>query len=505
MHLQVVLAFALLLWWPEGDPAAALITDPAMVALFVWGKLPFFGAIALSICQVTRHRLSGNATSTQRVLSRYHRASFVLRLMALGGIAADLFLTSWPAMLNRQTWLSYLPGLAQFIALAPYLLALVLTWWLLYPAEHATRDSISQPSRQARWRYIIFNIRHQVLIVALPLGIILVAYEATRLHRNWFVRVIGSPWAPEAVLVLVAIVLFILSPVMLRRVWATSPLPDGPLRRKLLQLCDRIGLRVREILIWHSDGLMVNAAVMGLFPRVRYILLSDSLLDSMTDEEIEAVFGHEAGHVRHHHIQYFLLFAIASMLICSGVMECLTRLAQTGQPRWQFGPETIQAIGLASVIPVWGIAFGWISRRFERQADIFGAACAAPPHSGDNCRLPCVIHDPSARPGNDAICATGARTFVQALRKVSLLNGIPPTERSWRHSSIASRIRFLTALSADPIMTRGFTRCVRRTKVVLVLACVVGLGFGAVYTWRHPGYRRAIEKSIIEPVRAWAM
>ena len=93
---------------------------------------------------------------------------------------------------------------------------------------------------------------------------------------------------------LVAVAIFLASPVLLRRIWSTTPLPDGPLRTKLLKLCNRIGLRVAEILIWHTDGVMVNAAVVGLVPRMRYILLSDTLLEAMTEDEIEAVFGHEA-------------------------------------------------------------------------------------------------------------------------------------------------------------------------------------------------------------------
>lgn len=499
MHLQVVIAFVLLLWWPDAQAGEPLITSLAGSVLFVWAKPVLAAFLARYLCVATTARMTQSASEGRRALSVYHRMSLLLRFGLLAGIAGDLFWTSWPAWLQSQPWVAFIPGVPQLVTLLPYVTGLVLLWWLLYPVEHASREPNAPIEPRTRRRAVVFNLRHQVLILALPLAMIVVTYAATDRYRAWFVSRTGTPWAPEIVLGATCVVLFILSPILLRRIWATSPLPDGPLRRKLLALCDRIGLRVREILVWHSDGLVVNAAVMGLFPRVRYILLSDTLLDSMTDDEIEAVFGHEAGHVRHHHIQYFLLFALVSMLISSGVMELLVYMSRHGSPAWRLDIETIQAIGFASIIPVWGIAFGWISRRFERQADVYGAMCAGPAIDS-NCEMPCAVHGPNGE-DNGGVCARGARTFVRALRKVALLNGVPPEERSWRHSSIASRMRFLTAQSGDPIMARRFSRCVRRIKIALVACCAVGLLIAGVYIWHHPGYRKAVTKSIIEPLK----
>jgi len=57
---------------------------------------------------------------------------------------------------------------------------------------------------------------------------------------------------------------------------------------------------------------------MGLFAPLRYVMLSDGLLESMEDEKIEAVFGHEVGHVKLRHMEFFLVFAIASMFAVGG-------------------------------------------------------------------------------------------------------------------------------------------------------------------------------------------
>jgi STE24 endopeptidase len=258
---------------------------------------------------------------------------------------------------------------------------------------------------------------------------------------------------------------------------------------------------------------MINAAVMGITGRLRYVLLSDALLASMTPRQVEAVFAHEAGHVRHHHIPHFLMFALAAWVIIAALMEGLAMVAFRSPDVVSI--EVIQAAGIIGTLVVWGVGFGWVSRRFERQADLFGARCAAPLNG--ECEFPCSVHRPPQLPKEELaqqeaipartavqhdlnlqtleenpegkiegrtpsstlsdqagrVCATGAAIFASALERVALLNGIPRDERSWRHSSIASRIRFLLSLAADPLRTARFERLVRTTQIAML---VVGLG-----------------------------
>jgi STE24 endopeptidase len=249
---------------------------------------------------------------------------------------------------------------------------------------------------------------------------------------------------------------------------------------------------------WHSHHMMVNAAVMGLIAPLRYILLSDALLESMNEQRIEAVFAHEAGHVRHHHMQYFLLFAVCGMLVVSAIVELLVRGSTGAHPVLPLGEAAIQGAGFVAVLVVWGVGFGWISRRFERQADLFGVRAITPLLKA--CPLPCARHrGPNPRPGSDGLCATAAEVFKSALDRVAVLNGIPHHERSWRHSSIASRIRFLTSLAGDVVRLRAFDRLVHRIKLTLWVASIGGLILGGVYIWQRPVYRSALLYNLVEP------
>ena len=74
--------------------------------------------------------------------------------------------------------------------------------------------------------------------------------------------------------------------------------------------------------------MIVNAAVMGIVAPLRYVLITDAMIEQMDDTKIEAVFGHEAGHVKHHHIPCFLLFALTS-----GCIVTLFSVYTRGMPR----------------------------------------------------------------------------------------------------------------------------------------------------------------------------
>src|SRR5262249_27972015 len=127
-----------------------------------------------------------------------------------------------------------------------------------------------------------------------------------------------------------------------------------------------------------------------------------------------------------------------------------------------------------AVLPVVGslgayvfLVFGFLSRRCERQADIYGCRAVS-------CQTPgCAGHAPEAlAEGGRGLCAAGIFTFTQALEKVALLNGIsrdrPGFLQSWQHSTIARRVSFLHTLVTDPRAERRFQRRVFLVKCGLL-------------------------------------
>jgi STE24 endopeptidase len=490
MYLYTIVAYALLIWWPVERPFAPWIQSDAATWAVVIGQLLVVSVMATLASRAavrTFHSDSGGPETAQHL---HQRHMLLLRLCSLLTFAVDLMLTRWPDMISGVALFRYVPGLTGIITLTPFLAASVLAIGFTYPIDRTIRQWVTGTAvwqtgqlRQP-WSlkaYLEFNVRHQLLAVVVPTTFILCAYDVTETYNDEIVRAVALPWASDLLLGVAAAGVFIVAPWMLKHIWTTRPLPDGPLRQELERTSDRIGLRCRNILIWNSGGMVVNAAVMGVFSRIRYVMLSDGLLESMTTKQVEAVFGHEAGHVRHKHIQFFLLFALASMLVGSGFMEALWRLSRMDDPWIGMGPAAIQAAGLGLIMVIWWIGFGFVSRRFERQADLFGSQCVTPTQD-EQCDQPCAVHpsaDSSGRP--HLLCATAARIFASGLEKVALLNGIGIDEPSWRHSSIASRIAHLHELSGDPNRVEGFLRVVRNIKIALIATCVVGTGVSAFY------------------------
>ncbi len=96
-----------------------------------------------------------------------------------------------------------------------------------------------------------------------------------------------------------------------------TPLKDGPLKERIQKLLERCG--------FHSKGIFVmdgsrrsghgNAYFTGLGNNKR-IVFFDTLVDSLADEELEAVLAHELGHFKRKHV--------IKMLIASAIMSLIS-------------------------------------------------------------------------------------------------------------------------------------------------------------------------------------
>ncbi len=110
------------------------------------------------------------------------------------------------------------------------------------------------------------------------------------------------------------IVLAQLAPVVLLPIfYKFEPLDNEDLRRRLVQLSEHAGTRVRGVYRWKlsEKSKKANAALTGL-GGTRRIILADTLLDNYAPEEIEAVLAHELGHHVHKHI-------LKSILVQAGI------------------------------------------------------------------------------------------------------------------------------------------------------------------------------------------
>ncbi len=504
MYFIVIMAFAFVLSDDLPPPELDLLAgrQGATLAVAV-GQILVLALAAWFVRRVTLRRLDGSPKGYDRAIQALSTGQFILQLLLAAMLAGTMILTPWAPLVRHQWGLARIPLVGDLLVIVPFFISLGAIWVIQYPVEVRLRGTSLPPPREDAkaddWmrendataalsaatldqsapdtsllNYLGDKFRHQIFIVAAPMVVIVLAKHFTDSWRGRLMTMTSLPWAADAILGIVSFLVLLVSPVILCYIWATEPLPPGPLRDRFVRICKRIGLRYRDILLWHTHGMTVNAAVMGFVPPLRYILVSDALLETLDDEEIEAVFGHEAGHVHHWHLPYFGLFALASMYVTGGILIMFQLMLQQRGVR---ADGILQLVGLAILLALWLFGFGWISRRFERQADLFGVRCVTP--DVRQCLNRCPVH---GQPPSAGVCVTAANLFGRTLSKIAGLNGIPRSAPSWRHGSIESRCRLIELFAADIGAVQRFDRQLVLLKAGLIAASLVGtIAAGMIY------------------------
>jgi len=126
-------------------------------------------------------------------------------------------------------------------------------------------------------------------------------------------------WWLYAWLVFIALVVFFaqIAPVVLFPIfYKFVPLENEELKSRLVRLGERAGTRIRGVYEWKlsEKSKKANAALTGL-GATRRIILSDTLLQNYSDDEIEAVLAHELGHHVHRHIFKSIVLQVAITFI----------------------------------------------------------------------------------------------------------------------------------------------------------------------------------------------
>jgi STE24 endopeptidase len=377
------------------------------------------------------------------------RLAGAVRVYLVVGVVA-LMLAGWGRWLSEGLGAGAVPALDRLLALVPFFAALVCFWWASYPLERALRQRVAGQMVMSgqrglpvwtRRQHLAFNVRTNLLFIAVPAGAILVVVDLLR----WLEPVSEELAAVTALMAGSA--MYLAAPAVIVRIWQTAPLPEGPLRDRLEELCRRMKLRYRRLLVWRTGGVIVNAGVMGVVGPVRYVLLSDALLGRFSRPSVEAVFAHEAGHIVHRHIPYMILFTVGLLALVGAGAQAVLGLFGLG------GGTLAELVMLVVGGAVWLVLFGVVSRRFERQSDVFAAVAA----------------------GGGELNPAGVDIFSRALLDVARYNGIPAGQWNFRHGSIRQRVDYLTGLLAEGRSGRHVDQGVRVMKLGIWLLLAVGL------------------------------
>jgi len=239
-------------------------------------------------------------------------------------------------------------------------------------------------------------------------------------------------------------------PVLIQHFWGCKPVEKSYKADTIKEFLNDIGLRYRGLINWPVfEGKMMTAGIMGIIPKYRYVLVTDSLMDVLSTLELKSVMAHEAGHAKYNHQLLYALFFLGYFVLAIGffdpsfylrIMEYFINKISGNNVSGNIYFISISIPMLFSLIIYFRFIMGFFMRHFERQADTFSAL---------------LIGDPSP--------------IVSSLEKIAMLSGKIRDVPSWHHFSIKQRVDFLNKSQRDP-------NVIIRQKRMLMTSFLIYLG-----------------------------
>lgn len=423
-----IIAFSVFSLYAPQQPPVVSASQTLLICLLVMAGLYLF-------CRAVFKRCARDGAGCSAV--RYAKALSAAKTGALCAYVALVLIVDFkqtlPAPIHRSELALNTCGIAVFIAL------LLIVWLCAFCTYRMSCDP-----RSTRGAFILWHVRISAALVLPWLFFSAFMDGLSLLPAAVYERVSGNPVMSGVLVALVIGAAALVFPWVLVRLWGCSPLPPGPVRDRIEQVCRSARVRCSGIYLWNLfGGHMLSAGIMGFVPALRYLLISPALLDMLEPDELEAVIAHEAGHIRHRHMLFYLVFILGYGFLCATFYSLFFPVLHTsdlfldltlrpdGTFSFRYHIVTL-AVVIGFFLLYFRFLFGFFSRSFERQAD-----CAA-------------------------LALTGtSRGITGALEKIARVSAASRTAPDWHHYSIAERAGFLQACESSPGLSARHGRLVR--------------------------------------------
>jgi Zn-dependent protease with chaperone function len=427
---------------PGESLARTIVWTALFFALFNYGARRVFGK------------------SWTRSAMGYFKAEQRLCLAALLVFAAILFSTDAAPYVSHYFGGAQLSAVPGIVLLTIFIGLLCIVWLAGRQSYAAVFGATYTPLR-----FVAVNMARNLPII-LPWLILSLLFDLLRVLPLAPVHaVLDSEWGDMLFFGLFLLFIILLFPPIVLRLWGCTPLPVGPIHDHFRGFFRRLGFNA-TIYNWPLfEGRVLTAAVMGLVPKLRYILLTPAIMQNMNMAELEAVMAHEIGHVKKKHLLLYLVLIIGFALLIGALAD----------PLWHFmlaqdllfhimaadllAPETVMSVVgslplFALMLIYFRFIFGYFMRNFERQADLY------------------VIR----------VLGTG-RPLVDAFEKIGG-TGENRSKHNWHHFGIDERIAMIDRAERDPSLIGRHDRKVLTSLLIYLisLSLLVGVLWQGVST-----------------------
>ena len=224
-------------------------------------------------------------------------------------------------------------------------------------------------NRSTMKTFVIDKIRGFIIEMLLSVGIVVLLRAVHVWLGNWMILLFA------VAIFLVTLVISFLYPILSRIGNKFTPLEDGELKDKLLELLTKHGYTVKAIEVMDASRrtTKLNAYFTG-FGKMKTIVLYDNLINAMTTDEICSVFAHELGHglnrdVLKGQIMNFGNLLVMSLIVWGAVsVPALYTAFGFGEVNYGFAYILLSA-GLGLVQPLTSLVMNARSRKAEYRAD----------------------------------------------------------------------------------------------------------------------------------------
>ena len=217
--------------------------------------------------------------------------------------------------------------------------------------------------------FVIDQIRNLLLEILLSLGLAWVLMLLHQAMGDWVIVLFA------AVMFGFTLLISFLYPFFSRIGNKFVPLEDGELKDKLTALLTRHNYTVRAIEVMDASRrtTKLNAYFTG-FGKMKTIVLYDNMVNTMTTDEIVAVFAHELGHGLHKDVLKGQIMSLGSMLLVGVAVWLAVKFVDIytafGFEGINYGFSMVVATTAMSLImPLFGILSNARSRKAEYRAD----------------------------------------------------------------------------------------------------------------------------------------
>ncbi len=250
------------------------------------------------------HQKAANYSTTKLRFSRLTLAWETLWLLTwtLGG-GLSLIDSWWAAQLLPPLW----TGVAVILSMTALMSVIDLPFSLYSTFVIEEKFGFNKLTFKI-WLSDLLKSTALMLVIGVPL-ILAILWLMLKAGDTWWIQA-WAVWTGFTLLMMWAFPTFI-APLFNK----FSPLSDESLKARIDALLERCGFNSKGVFV--VDGSKRSAhgnAYFTGFGNNKRIVFYDTLLDSLTEDEVEAVLAHELGHFRKNHIKKSMLLSIAMTL-----------------------------------------------------------------------------------------------------------------------------------------------------------------------------------------------